>query len=102
MFPFKITLKPTGDVNFRVEESPILEFMQQFIDNVPAGTELYSFVAHANPEDTEGMELAKLVVPDGCFPSKYGDEKLFFQHQRIEEDIELKPEWESAYMTECT
>ena len=75
--------------------------MQQFVDNIPAGTELYSFRAHANPEDVEGTELAPMVV-GGCFPSKYGDEKLFFQHQRIEEDIELRPEWESAYMTECT
>jgi len=100
-FPFKITLKPTGAVSFREEESPILDFMQQFVDNIPAGTELYSFRAHANPDDVEGTELAPMVV-DGCFPSKYGDEKLFFQHQRIEEDIELMPEWESAYMTECT
>jgi len=102
IFPFKVTLKPTGAVSFREEESPILDFMQQFIDNIPAGTELYSFMAHANPDDVEGTELAKMVVPDGCFPSKYGDEHLFFQHQRIEEDIELRPEWESAYMTECT
>merc|ERR1711997_1366342 len=102
IFPFKITLKPTGVVRFREEESDILAFMQQFIDKIPAGTELYSFIAHANPDDIDGFELAKLVVVDGCYPSKYGDEKLFFQHQRIEEDIELKPEWASAYKTECT
>ena len=76
--------------------------MQQFVDDIPAGTELYSWIAHDNPEDIEGTELAKLVIVDGCFPSKFGDEKLFFQHQRIEEDIELRPEWEAAYMTDCT
>jgi len=102
IFPFKITLKPTGAVTFREEESPILDFMQQFVDNIPAGTEIYSFIAHANPDDIEGTELAKMVAVDGCFPSKWGDEKLFFQHQRIEEDIELRPEWEAQYMTECT
>ena len=102
LFPFQITLRPTGVVRFREDESDILAFMQQFIDKIPAGTELYSFIAHANPDDIDGFELAKLVVVDGCYPSKYGDEKLFFQHQRIEEDIELKPEWEAAYKTECT
>ena len=102
LFPFQITLRPTGVVRFREEESDILAFMQQFIDKIPPGTELYSFIAHASPDDIDGFELAKLVVVDGCYPSKYGDEKLFFQHQRIEEDIELKPEWESAYKTECT
>jgi len=103
IFPFKVSLKPTGEVNFREEESPTnLEFLQQFVDNIPAGTAPYSFVAHANPDDIEGTELARLVVVDGCFPSKFGDEKLFFQHQRIEEDMELRPEWGAAYMTECT
>ena len=76
--------------------------MQQFVDNIPAGTELYSFITHANPDDAEGTELAKMVVVDGCFPSKYGDEKLFFRHMDIEEDIALRPEWESAYRTNCT
>ena len=45
-----------------------------------------------------GTELGKLVVVDGCYPSRYGDEKLFFKHQRIEEDIELMPEWKNDYM----
>ena len=101
VFPFKITLKPTGAVNFREDETPILEFMQQYVDKIQSGTELYSFIAHANPDDIEGRELAKLTVLDGCFPSKYGDEKLFFQHQRVEEDIALRPEWEPAYMSAC-
>ena len=88
-------------MHFKVEESPIEDFMQQFIDNIPAGTELYSFVAHSNPADKEGTELAKLVVTDGGYPSKYGDERLFFRHQRIEEDIALKPEWKDAYTKVC-
>ena len=98
----KIALKPTGAVSFREEESPILDFMQQFVDNIPAGTEIYRFIAHANPDDAEGTELAKMAVVDGCFPSKYGDEKLFFRHMDIEEDIALRPEWESAYRANCT
>ena len=76
--------------------------MQQFIDLIPDGTELYSFIAHANPDDVKGTELAKLVIVDGCFPSKYGDEKLAFRHIDIEEDIALRPEWESAYRKHCT
>ena len=93
-------MEPTRAINFREEESPISEFMEQFKE-IRTGTELYSFRTHANPNDVEGTEVAKVVVVDGCFPSKYGDEKLFFQHQRVEEDIDLKPEWESAYLTDC-
>ena len=76
------------------------EFSQQW-NEVPHGAALYTFVAYANPDDGVGQELGQLVVDEGCSTSKYGDAKLFFQHQRVEEDIALRPEWESAYMTEC-
>jgi len=97
-FPYKISLKPTGEVRFREEPSNNLDLLQQFVDKIPAGTELYSFIAFENPNDMNGTELGKLVVIDGCYPSRYGDEKLFFKHQRIEEDIELMPEWKNDYM----
>lgn len=90
--------KPTGKVNFRVEPSPHLELLQQFVDEIPHGTEIYSFIAHADPKDVDGTELAKLVIVDGCYPSRYGDEKLFFKHQRVEEDMELRPDWKKDYL----
>ena len=88
-------------VTFRDEWSPIDDFLQQFIDNIPDGTPLYSFITHENPDDVAGTELTKLVIVDGCFPSRYGDEHLFFQHHHIKEDINLKPELEYAYMENC-
>ena len=33
--------------------------------------------------------------------SKFADERLFFQHHRIEEDIALKPEWKEKYEEVC-
>ena len=33
--------------------------------------------------------------------SKFGDTKLFFKHQWIEDDVALKPEWTDAYFNEC-
>ena len=65
-------------VSFKEEYSPIKEFLQQFKDNIQDGSPLYSFITHQDPEDLEGTEIAKLVVVDGCFPSRYGDENLFF------------------------
>ena len=101
IFPFRITLQPTGEVNFKEEWSPIDEFLQQFKDNIPAGANIYSFITHENPDDEVGTELAQLKVVDGCFPSKYGDKHLFFQHQSAWEDAKLRPEWESDYKTGC-
>ena len=97
-----MTLKPTGSVNFREQESLMFDFMQQYIDSIPDGTDLYSVISHANPDDHNGRELGKLIVVDNCILSKYGDEKLFFQHHRSEEDFEYMPEWESHCLNECT
>ena len=101
MFPFRIDLKPTGLVSFKEEHSPVQEFLQQFIDNIQDGTPLYSFITFQDPEDLEGTEIATLVVDDGCYPSKYGDEQMFFQHRSYEEDLKLRPDWYEAYMDGC-
>ena len=101
IFPYSISLESTGAVSFREEYSPIFDFLQQFTDNIPDGTPLYSFKTHEDPEDWDGTEIGKLVVVDGCFPSRFGDEKLFFKHQWIAEDIELRPEWEPYYNNGC-
>ena len=99
VFPFKLTLLPTTDVQFMTKQSSLEEFSKQW-NTIPKGSKMYSFVAHSSPEDTSGKELGKIVV-DGCTTSKFGDERLFFQHQRVEEDIKLRPNWKSAYLKDC-
>ena len=60
-------------------------------------------MAHSGPGDVTGTELGNMVVADGggCTTSKFGDEHLFFRHQRIEDDIHIKPQWENSYLAEC-
>ena len=98
IFPFKVALKPTSKIHFSNVKLPTDRYLRQFTDKIKNGTELYSFVAYADPQDVNGTELAKMVIVNGCYPGKYGDEKLFFRHQRVEEDIELKPEWKNDYL----
>ena len=100
VFPYKIALKPTGEVNFKETASSLEDFSKQWAD-IPKGAAPYTFVAYANPNDQTGQELGRVVVEEGCTASKFGDEKLFFQHQRIEEDMLLRPEWKSAYLEVC-
>ena len=103
VFPYKITLKPTGNVQFTVEKPPTLEaFQRQFKDKITPGMAIYDFYAHSSPYDVNGQKLGQIVVTEKCVDkSKFGDERLFFQHQKIEEDIALKPEWETEYRKVC-
>ena len=98
IFPFKIILKPTGEVMFEDAPLPTQDFLQQFIDKIPDGTQLYSFIAHKDPEDIDGIELGKVANVGRCHIGQYGDEKLFFRHQRVEEDMILRPQWANDYM----
>ena len=68
-------------------------------NTISSGTSLYRMIAHSDPEDINGTELGSVVVADGsgCTPSKFGDEHLFFRHQRTEEDIQIRPEWANSY-----
>ena len=103
VFPYKITLKPTGNVQFPTEKPPSLDdFQRQFKDLITPGMAIYDFHAHVSPDDTSGLKLGQIVIPEKCVDkSKFADERLFFQHHRIEEDIALKPEWESKYKEVC-
>jgi len=101
IFPFKVSFVPTGDIKFREEYSDLAPFMKQFTD-LPVGTILYQLRGHLSPDDKEGVLLGDVITTDACVTSHYGDTKLFFKHQYINEDKDLKPEWADAYDFECT
>jgi len=101
VFPFKVTLMPTGSVNFREEPSSNDEFYQQF-DGIETGTAIYELRGHQSPDDAEGWVIGNVVTTDKCVTSLYGDTKMFFKHQYIAEDKALRPEWTEAYDSGCT
>jgi len=101
VFPFKVNFVPTGDINFDEEFLELADFNKQFTD-LPVGTVLYQLRGHQSPDDKDGVLLGDVVTTDKCVTSHYGDTKLFFKHQYIDEDKNLKPEWADGYDFECT
>jgi len=101
VFPFKVSFVPTGEINFREEYSEVGGFLQQFED-LDVGTTLYTLKGHQTPDDNEGITIGNVVTTDKCVTSLYGDTKLFFKHQYINEDRDLMPEWAADYDKECT
>merc|ERR1711935_629038 len=98
-FPFQVAFEPTGDVNFPdAAPDSMWDFLNQFIALAP-GTRLYTIRAMISP--TESIVLGDVVTSDECVSSNFGDTKMFFKHQWIEEDIALRPEWADAYYEDC-
>ena len=89
IFPFKVTFEPLVKIktnNFKVLSS---------------GTSFYNIKANRSPDDQEGFNLGEVVSNDECISSLYGDTKMFFKHQWIEEDVALRPGWSESYYNDC-
>ena len=98
--PFKISLSPADITQSDDMPSDMQDFMNRFT-SIPVGSRIYTLKAHANPDDSEGTVLGDLVTTDNCVTSKYGDTKLAFKHQWIDDDANIKPEWSDAYYYDC-
>ena len=62
---------------------------------IPAGTTLFDVFAMAEPKELGGKEqlIGHIVTTSKMVTSTYGDTRLFFRHQRFEEDLAARPEW---------
>ena len=62
---------------------------------IQPGSLLFDVLALDNPEELGGIEekIGEIYTTTDMVTSLYGDTKLFFKHQRFEEDIEARPQW---------
>ena len=65
------------------------------LTNVPANSHLYSVYGLDGPTETGGTEhfIGTLQLDGSLHTSRYGDKHLFFRHQRMDDDLEIIPEW---------
>ena len=100
IFPFKIVFTP-ADVHTSHTKPPTQkEFFKQF-SKIPLKSKLYTIKGYQSPEDQEGVNLGEMTLTGKCTTSYFGDTRLAFKHQRIEEDIALKPEWKNDLQINC-
>ena len=76
----------------------------QYLDDlksVPADSALYDVIALTAPVDQGGKEvtIGQLVLDGQFTTTKWGDEHLFFRHQKQDDDNKLKPEWATGLPT---
>ena len=64
---------------------------------IPPNLKIFKMEAIDCPESMEGCEfkpLGFIVNTTSPIASDYGDKRLFFQHARTEDDLEVRPHWE--------
>ena len=105
-FPFEIWFAPSADVrDLFPHEKPLDEDGNQIpfydqLTTIPAGTHLFDVMARTEPNDPENypdsevLQIAKIWARSELVTSNFGDARLFFQHEEIDVDEALRPDWE--------
>eukprot|EP01059_Diplonema_ambulator_P033268 TRINITY_DN6886_c3_g1_i1.p1 TRINITY_DN6886_c3_g1~~TRINITY_DN6886_c3_g1_i1.p1 ORF type:complete len:358 (+),score=58.03 TRINITY_DN6886_c3_g1_i1:47-1075(+) len=93
-FPFQLRFVPNPNLATAPQfvnaahDTPLGELME----TIPMGTVLYTVLAIEYPE-APAKPIGAIRTTSPLIHSKYGDEKLFFRHQRMNDDLERRPEW---------
>lgn len=95
-FPFEIKFRPTGQVAFPSEPVTLDGLLAEFAA-IPVGTVLFDVLASSSPATRSTLtKIGTLATTSECTTSLFGDEKLYFRHQRPEEDWAIEPSWLDA------
>ena len=63
---------------------------------IPAGSKVYDIYAMSAPEELGGTEtlIGAFVTASEITTSMWGDDHFYVRHQRMDEDLAIRPEWE--------
>ena len=94
VFPWALRFVPSGDFAFPAEtyDTTFLDYLQ----TIPEGSTLFNVYAMDQPAELGGQEqlIAQMKTKSTMVTSNWGDEHMFFRHQRMDDDLKYKPEWE--------
>ena len=94
VFPWSLRFEPSGDWEFPSDTYEV-EFAD-YLQTIPANSTLFNIYAMDQPVELGGTEtlIASMVTASTMVTSYWGDEHMFFRHQRMDDDLKLRPEWE--------
>jgi len=95
-FPYSLRFEPSGEVSFPEDFQGI--DVNQMLESVTAGSNLYNIFAMSAPKDQGGVEsnIGKLVLDQKMTVSKWGDKGFFVRHQNYVDDLTLRPAWTAS------
>jgi len=94
VFPFEIIFDP-AEISFSDVKKSNEDLLGE-LASIPVGSKIWNVYTYASPKDRIAGNkkfLGEMTTIEQCHPSLFGDEHMFFRHQRMEEDFALVPEW---------
>ena len=90
--PYQLILKPNPELSAQFQDVAAGTDLLETFSQIPAGTVRYDIYGEPAPGAEEIM-IGQLKSKSEIVDSIYGDESLFFRHQRPSVDFERHPEW---------
>lgn len=91
-FPYDIRFEASSDAIYLPDVKITDEELLSHLSSIEAGTHLFNVFAKDSPT-AEKSRLGTLKTTSQCVRSLFGDQNLFFRHQRMEEDFVREPDW---------
>jgi len=92
VFPWSLRFEPTGEFEYPDDYDVPFE---TYLAEIPTGSTLFNVYAMDAPVELGGTEslIASMVTGSSMVTSLWGDEHMFFRHERMENDLLIKEEW---------
>jgi len=97
LFPFELEFEPSQEAQATMtDEKQTNDSLLNSLANIKPGTKLFDVYAVGSPSEAkQGTKklLGTLTTTSECVRSTFGDEHMYFRHQRMEEDFAIRTEW---------
>ena len=96
VFPFSLRLVPNHDLDQPATVAEGYTDFREQLKAIPQGSWLYDVYAMDQPVELGGTEsyIARIWTKSELTTSYWGDDHMYFRHERMDDDLKLRPEWE--------
>jgi len=93
VFPFNMVFQGSKQAKALFTDSFVSSDLPVLLSKIPAGTLLYN--VWAEEPNQQPLKIGEITLQTALTSSDFGDNGLFFQHTRKEDDFQLRPDWVS-------
>jgi len=91
-FPYRLVFHPSTDLHNMFDDNDNSTLISK-LAKIDANILLYEVYAVAAPPFGTPFKIGELHTTDKFSTSAFGDRGLFFEHQRIDDDLQYVPDW---------
>jgi len=95
VFPFRLVFHPTTDLHNAFSDAAQNPFQDVLAGGLQNPGDMYYIYAVVNPGDSNDqfVQIGTITTTGPGTTSNFGDVFMFFEHTRMENDLQFRPDW---------